>query len=180
MVFIIGLDDGLLPHNRSLDDPEEMAEERRLFYVGLTRAKFRLYLVRAEQRSLYGSYQDSIASRFLEDIPEDLLQPDPRGAGGAAGYSARRERISNWSDTDTRGLRTYRTPPPASAAPIIERRYHPAMRVRHGVWGEGMVLESRIQDGDETVDVVLKAWVSNAWLPRWQIWKFLPAKKNNK
>ena len=77
VVFIIGLDDGILPHNRSLDDPEEMAEERRLFYVGLTRAKYRLYLVRAEQRSLYGSFQDSIPSRFLEDIPEELVQAKP-------------------------------------------------------------------------------------------------------
>ena len=50
-VFITGLDEGFLPHSRSRDDPEEMAEERRLFYVGLTRAKDRLYLVRAEQRS---------------------------------------------------------------------------------------------------------------------------------
>jgi DNA helicase II / ATP-dependent DNA helicase PcrA len=62
VVFIIGLDDGMLPHSRSLDDPEEMAEERRLFYVGLTRAPpvpakwYRVYLVRAEQRSLNGSY----------------------------------------------------------------------------------------------------------------------------
>ena len=54
-MFIIGLDEGMLPHSRSLDDPEEMAEERRLFYVGLTRAKDRLYLVRAEQRSGYGA-----------------------------------------------------------------------------------------------------------------------------
>ncbi len=57
-VFIVGLDDGMLPHNRSLDDPEEMAEERRLFYVGLTRAKNRLYLVRAAQRTTYGSFQE--------------------------------------------------------------------------------------------------------------------------
>ena len=58
MVFITGLDDGMLPHSRSLDDPEEMAEERRLFYVGLTRAKQRIYMVRAAQRSTYGSFQE--------------------------------------------------------------------------------------------------------------------------
>jgi len=157
VVFITGLDDGLLPHNRSLDDPEEMAEERRLFYVGLTRAKYRLYLVRAEQRSLYGSYQDSIPSRFLSDIPAELLQSDSRRRRGT-GYQARRERVSNWNDMDTsRVLRTYRTPPPQSSAPIIERRYQPAMRVRHSVWGDGMVLESRLQDGDETVDVVFES-----------------------
>ncbi len=156
VVFIVGLDDGLLPHMRSLDDPEEMAEERRLFYVGLTRAKTRLYLVRAEQRSMYGSYQDSIASRFLQDIPEELILPDPRRRRGT-GYSARRSRTTDWGNVDTHALRTYRTPPPPSAAPIIEPRYRPAMRVRHSVWGDGMVLDSRIQDGDETVDVVFES-----------------------
>src|SRR5512133_1476124 len=115
VVMITGMDDGILPHSRSLDDPEEMAEERRLFYVGLTRAKYRLYLVRAEQRSLYGSYQDSIASRFLGDIPEELLEPDPRRKRGS-GYDARRNRVSNWANNDSRALNTYRTPPPPNAA----------------------------------------------------------------
>jgi DNA helicase-2/ATP-dependent DNA helicase PcrA len=156
VVFIVGLDDGLLPHIRSLDEPEEMAEERRLFYVGLTRAKVRLYLVRAEQRSMYGSYQDSIASRFLQDIPEDLILPDPRRRR-SAGVSARRSRTTDWGSNDTRALRTYRTPPPPSAAPIIEPHYRPAMRVRHNVWGDGMVLESRMQDGDETIDVIFES-----------------------
>ncbi|MCE1255164.1 MAG: UvrD-helicase domain-containing protein, partial [Anaerolineae bacterium] len=64
-VFITGLDEGLLPHSRSVDDPEEMAEERRLFYVGLTRAKDKVYLVRADQRSTYGSFEASEPSRFL-------------------------------------------------------------------------------------------------------------------
>jgi DNA helicase II / ATP-dependent DNA helicase PcrA len=154
VVFIVGLDDGLLPHNRALDDPEEMAEERRLFYVGLTRAKYRLYLVRAEQRSLYGSYQESIPSRFLEDIPEALVRAGSRRKR-ESGVSAKRNSTANWDES--RVLRTYRTPPPASSAPIIQVRYHPAMRVRHPSWGDGMVLESRIQDGDETVDVVFES-----------------------
>lgn len=167
VVFITGLDDGLIPHNRSLDDPEEMAEERRLFYVGLTRAKSRIYLVRAEQRSVYGSFQDSIPSRFLKDIPENLIRSDQPRRRGSHGYEARRERLTRWDDIDsarsqargsTQGGRIYKTPPPPSgAAPIIEQRYRPAMRIRHSVWGDGMVLESRIQDGDETVDVVFES-----------------------
>jgi DNA helicase II / ATP-dependent DNA helicase PcrA len=155
VVFILGLDDGMLPHNRSLDDPEEMAEERRLFYVGLTRARRKLYLVRAEQRSLYGSYSDSVPSRFLKDVPEALMQLDPRSRRRTGGYSARKNRNSDWEAPAP--LRTYRTPPPPSSAPIIEVRFRPAMRVRHPSWGEGMVLESRIQDGDETVDVVFES-----------------------
>ena len=93
-VFITGLDDGLLPHSRSRDDPEEMAEERRLFYVGLTRAKDRLYLVRAERRGSFGGYEESVPSQFLDDLPEKLLSatrrrdrlPGPaRSAGRLAG-----------------------------------------------------------------------------------------------
>ena len=72
-VYIIGLDEGLLPHNRSYEDPEEMAEERRLFYVGITRAKNNLILVRAGQRSNYGRFEYTVPSRFLDDIPEELI-----------------------------------------------------------------------------------------------------------
>jgi DNA helicase-2/ATP-dependent DNA helicase PcrA len=156
VVFIVGLDDGILPHMRALDDPEEMAEERRLFYVGLTRAKFRLYLVRAEQRSLYGSYQESIPSRFLEDIPENLVRAASRRRR-ESGFSARRDSTSRWDAGESRALRTFKSPPPPSSAPILQVRYRPAMRVHHPSWGDGMVLESRIQDGDETVDVIFES-----------------------
>jgi DNA helicase-2/ATP-dependent DNA helicase PcrA len=148
-VFIIGLDEGLLPHSRSVDEPEEMAEERRLFYVGMTRAKDRLFLVRASQRSTYGSYEMSEPSRFLRDLPDNLVRQE-----------GLRQRVRR---TDTQWNRNERwegttlaptPPPPARSAPIIEQRYHPAMRVRHPVWGEGMVLNSRIQDQDETIDVM--------------------------
>ena len=72
-VFIVGLDDGLLPHSRSFDEPEEMEEERRLFYVGITRAKDRLYLIRSVQRGGRGYAEETFPSRFLDDIPADLL-----------------------------------------------------------------------------------------------------------
>jgi DNA helicase-2/ATP-dependent DNA helicase PcrA len=151
-VFIIGLDEGLLPHARSRDDPEEMAEERRLFYVGMTRAKDRLYLVRAVQRSTYGSSEYSEPSRFLQDIPDSLLRQE--------GVSQRVRRLdTQWRrDEPWQGTTLAPTPPPpARHAAIIEQRYHPAMRVQHPVWGEGMVLNSRIQDQDETVDVMFKS-----------------------
>jgi DNA helicase II / ATP-dependent DNA helicase PcrA len=72
-VFIVGLDDGILPHSRSFDEPEEMEEERRLFYVGITRAKDRLYLVRSVQRGGRGYAEETFPSRFLDDIPPELL-----------------------------------------------------------------------------------------------------------
>src|SRR5512139_2572118 len=72
-VFIVGLDDGILPHSRSFDEPEGMEEERRLFYVGITRAKDKLYLIRAIQRGGRGAAEETFPSRFLDDVPADLL-----------------------------------------------------------------------------------------------------------
>jgi len=159
-VFIIGLDDGLLPHSRAKDDEEELAEERRLFYVGITRARDRVYLVRAGQRSTYGAPEEQIPSEFLDDIPEELLQrqgQQRRSYGSDYG-----SRPKTWNVGSARGSSSgssasstvWRSTPPAqSAAPIIEQRYHPADHVQHGTWGHGIVMDSRVQDGDETVDV---------------------------
>jgi DNA helicase-2/ATP-dependent DNA helicase PcrA len=98
-VFIIGLDDGTLPHSRSFDDDEELSEERRLFYVGITRTRNMLYLVRAQRRSLYGSYEPQIPSRFLIDVPADLVIEDPSSGYSSFGFSdQRRGRISRWEN----------------------------------------------------------------------------------
>jgi len=142
-VFIVGLDDGILPHSRSFDEPEEMEEERRLFYVGITRAKDRLYLVRCLRRGGHGYAEETVASRFLEDIPEGLVSG--RGRAGTT-RAARRERTQTWS-----------LPTPNQPAPIIEARFRAGMRIQHSMWGEGMVLDSRVQDGDEIVDVVFES-----------------------
>jgi DNA helicase-2/ATP-dependent DNA helicase PcrA len=74
-VFIVGLEEGILPHRKSFDDPEEMEEERRLCYVGITRAKKRLYLLRSYRRSLFGGSTANPASRFLQDISPHLISP---------------------------------------------------------------------------------------------------------
>jgi len=105
-VFIIGLDDGTLPHSRAFEDDEEMAEERRLFYVGITRARNVLYLVRAQRRSMYGAYEQQLPSRFLKDVPENLVQQDFSSAltsFGSSSYksnqSGRRfEKSSRWEN----------------------------------------------------------------------------------
>jgi len=73
VVFLVGLEEGLLPHNRSMGDPAELEEERRLCYVGMTRAEKRLFLCHAEYRSLFGQFQMNRPSRFLEDIPPGML-----------------------------------------------------------------------------------------------------------
>jgi DNA helicase-2/ATP-dependent DNA helicase PcrA len=95
VVFLTGLEDGIFPHMRSLDDPVELAEERRLAYVGITRAQSRLYLTRAEVRRAWGAPQWYPASRFLEEIPDSLMdwrrqsQRTPLQALAAAPSAAR-------------------------------------------------------------------------------------------
>jgi len=72
-VFIVGVEEGIFPHSRSLMDESEMEEERRLAYVGITRAKERLHLVHAEERNIYGRFQANPRSRFIDNIPEHLI-----------------------------------------------------------------------------------------------------------
>src|SRR5207253_1120364 len=73
-VFIVGMEEGLCPHSRSIDDPSQMEEERRLVYVGITRAMKGLFLVYATRRMLYGNAMMNQLSRFLVDIPPELSQ----------------------------------------------------------------------------------------------------------
>jgi DNA helicase-2/ATP-dependent DNA helicase PcrA len=158
-VFIVGLDEGLLPHSRSFDDVEEMAEERRLFYVGVTRAKDHLYLVRAERRSTYGQFEVNEASRFLEDLPDELVQHEgavrPWKAGKTSGESwygqKQQPRLERWQSNLRQGAGAGKA---ESSANMVQPRYRPAMRVRHAKWGEGMVVGSKVVDGEEEVDVM--------------------------
>jgi DNA helicase II / ATP-dependent DNA helicase PcrA len=141
-VFIVGLDDGILPHSRSFDEPEGMEEERRLFYVGITRAKDKLYLIRAIQRGGRGAAEETYPSRFLDDVPADLLIGKSRTGRSIHGRAPE----TLWSG--------YARPQSAS---IVEVKYRAGTHVRHSVWGEGIVLDSRIQDNDEIVDVVFES-----------------------
>jgi len=146
VVFIVGLNDGTLPHSRSFDDPDSMEEERRLFYVGITRAKDRLYLSFAQNRSLYGYSEPSEPSRFLNDIPENLWEETTGRSGRRMGESYRR--AETWQSAA-------RPAAPTQPRPAVQ--YQPGMRVMHPVWGEGMVLNSRIQDDDEVVDIFFES-----------------------
>jgi DNA helicase-2/ATP-dependent DNA helicase PcrA len=147
-VFIVGLDEYYLPHSRSLDDSEALAEERRLFYVGLTRAKHRLYLVRAKRRrSPYGSYETMQPSRFLEDIPTELY----RGHISFAYEQRDTYNMSVYQWDRSYGSQQHRKSSPKSNPKV--QRFHPDMRVKHPVYGEGLVRNSRLEYGDETVEV---------------------------
>lgn len=132
IVFIVGLEEGLLPHSRSLDDPEQLAEERRLMYVGITRARDRLYLTRASRRAHYGSYESTCPSRFLVEIPANLIEGAPERS-----FSAGRTWAISWQ------------PSPAA-------RFEEGDRVHHAAFGEGIVAESQVRSGEEEVTVVFK------------------------
>ena len=130
VVFLTGLEDGVFPHMRSLGDPKELEEERRLAYVGITRAEQRLYLSRAMVRAAWGSPSYNPASRFLDDIPADLV--DWHGQVGAGPTPAKKlaDRTIARGRVAGPGLR-----------PIIA--LNPGDRVNHDAFGMGTVVAVR-------------------------------------
>jgi DNA helicase-2/ATP-dependent DNA helicase PcrA len=141
VVFICGLNEGTLPHSRSFDDLEAMEEERRLLYVGITRAKDRLYLVYAENRNAFGYPERADPSRFLSDIPDELLDE--------TSYM-QRIRTPQLGNYNVKAAQWDSKLPDRSST---TQHFKPGAKVEHPVWGEGMVLSSRIQDDDEIVDI---------------------------
>jgi DNA helicase-2/ATP-dependent DNA helicase PcrA len=146
VVFLTGLEEGVLPHQRSFEDPEEMAEERRLMYVGVTRAQDRLYLTRAFRRTFRGQSDVSDPSRFLDDIPGELTT----GHYGRA--SRRRTTAPPKTDQSTRWRPSLR--------PTVEKeqsqQFRAGQRVRHANFGEGIVIESKLRQDDEELTIVFE------------------------
>ena len=143
VVFLVGMEEGLLPHQRSLDDPtgDAIAEERRLCYVGITRAQQRLYLSCAFRRHLYGQTAPGLPSRFLGDIPQALLKPPREGAAPVppprAGY--REQAIRRQVEA-------------APARPPVQR-FAQGDRVAHPTFGTGVVVKSTLTRSDEELMV---------------------------
>src|SRR4030042_1841466 len=124
VVFIAGLNDGTLPHSRSFDDLEAMQEERRLLYVGITRAKDRLYLVYAQNRNAFG-YPDPVEpSRFLSDIPDHLVNEI------SSMRSTGRSRLGNF---DPKAIQ-WGSKRPGYARDLCQKD-QPGAHVQHPVWG---------------------------------------------
>ncbi len=156
-VFIIGLEDGIFPHVRALTEPEELEEERRLCYVGITRARRRLALTHAWSRQLFGSTHYNPPSRFLKEIPEHLMEEIGRkrsASGGGwrdsgrrdrSGYGSGRERIVAALEPSPAGRRLV-GPPPVRTTGGDQLGLRVGDDVVHGKWGEGVVLEIIGQD----------------------------------
>jgi DNA helicase-2/ATP-dependent DNA helicase PcrA len=149
VVFLLGLEDGVFPHLRSIGEPEQLEEERRLAYVGITRARERLYLTSAWSRNIFGSTQYNPPSRFLDEIPGELVTEVGGNKRGQSG-SGWRSGFRRGDDTDGRVFggrqRMYEAaarpavePPPTTGAENLGLRT--GDDVRHGKWGDGVILE---------------------------------------
>jgi len=132
-VFIVGMEDGILPHFKSFDNPEQMEEERRLCYVGITRAKQRIYLVRAFRRSLMGSSTVNKPSRFLNDIPQHLISSGGWWQGEESQIATA---MYSWD----------RTPG------VVTLELKPGDHVYHAQFGNGVVVNChKVKDDKEVV-----------------------------
>lgn len=178
VVFIVGLEDGMLPHSRSLDEGESLAEERRLFYVGITRARDRLYLSHVFRRVFYGESEISVPSRFLDDLPMELVD----GVGPGQRRQQSKSRASSWSwsgESAGRSRASHMSPkhPHLATNDSAERswpeprhrhsnlpedltlgvsdapQFKTGEKVRHAKFGQGIVIESKMTGNDEEVTV---------------------------
>ena len=128
-VFIVGCEENIFPHSRAHLDPHELEEERRLMYVGVTRAMKKLYLVAAKQRNLYGDYQRNAISRFIKDIPDSLINK----------VGIEKTYLEEFMDEPV-----YEIPKISKFIPeTAEQKYKDGERVMHATYGEGMVVERR-------------------------------------
>ena len=155
VVVMAGLEEGLFPHSRSTDDEAELEEERRLCYVGITRAQRRLLLTSASRRRVFGEYQSSDPSRFIAEIPPDLLD-EVAPASGAGSYQ------SSSGDVRSGAYRRSRNDGPYGRGTREERQPYayededqsvpaglrPGSRVRHPTFGVGTILSVEPLDDD--------------------------------
>jgi DNA helicase-2/ATP-dependent DNA helicase PcrA len=127
-VFLTGMEDGIFPHSRTLDDKDEIEEERRLAYVGLTRARERLYISRAEYRSTWGAPNYNPPSRFLEEIPEDVITWRNQSSDSLISSMTKKSRM------------TTAPPPRATGKKSMAMELAVGERVSHDTFGLGTVV----------------------------------------
>jgi DNA helicase-2/ATP-dependent DNA helicase PcrA len=182
VVFLVGCEEGIFPHNRALLDPRELEEERRLAYVGITRARERLHVSHAWQRMLWGQSQYNPPSRFLSEVPAELF--DRRGNVDSGADSERVIGAGAWRDRDVPAYRRRDEEPSgrtfgAGAERKATRQPTPARSeaeyshlkagddVEHAIFGEGVILaitgtgdktEATVRFRDRGTKHLLLAW----------------------
>jgi DNA helicase II / ATP-dependent DNA helicase PcrA len=137
-VFLTGLEEGIFPHDRALSDSDELEEERRLCYVGITRARERLYITHTWVRTLYGQTRDAIISRFLKEIPDALIEDvsDP--------YNLRSRDVAPMTRSESLSERVGRlalTKSPLKSSGAENLGLAPGDQIVHARWGEGNIVE---------------------------------------
>jgi DNA helicase II / ATP-dependent DNA helicase PcrA len=161
LVFMAGLEDGLFPHSRSRDDEAELEEERRLCYVGMTRARERLVLTSAARRRVFGDYQPTAPSRFLEEVPSELIELatgfQSSYQRALPSYEVRANPYARRGSSGGPG-RVRETPGAAFAAYEDEDQSaagnpRPGARVRHAQFGVGTVITVEPLDDDAKIVV---------------------------
>lgn len=135
IVFLVGMDEGLFPHSRTLLDESQIEEERRLAYVGITRAERQLYVTNASTRTMYGRISAYLPSRFLDEIPQDLVEDYKRRSSmpdRSQGQVPSQQRLSILSKPIATNLPKKRP---------VDSSWKAGDKVRHKLWGVGTVLE---------------------------------------
>jgi len=146
VVFITGLEDGLFPVLRSLDEPEALEEERRLFYVGLTRAKEKIYLSCAERRRLFYDSNFRLPSRFLDEIDSTVLRRTKASSRNAA--------ISMHADVQNRKKEAYDSHPDYEDFSQEKIQYRPGVCVNHEKYGKGRIV--RVEGEGQKKKVIVR------------------------
>ena len=153
VVILAGLEEGLFPHSRSSDDEEELEEERRLCYVGMTRARSRLVLTGAARRRIFGEYQSSKPSRFIDEVPSELVEQIAPSYSSASAYQGNFPHYEFRTNPYGRGRRGDRAKETAATyayededQSVIPLKL--GMKVRHPQFGIGTVLSVEVLDDD--------------------------------
>ena len=146
VVFIPGMEEGIFPHSRALFDGEQMEEERRLCYVGMTRARERLFLLYANSRLLYGSTNHNPPSRFILEIPAELQAEGSEWGTRARAAGGHGAGAASWSAPTFAGLPTTESGAAIHREQMLGLNLQPGDRIKHAKFGEGIVGEV---NGDE-------------------------------
>jgi DNA helicase II / ATP-dependent DNA helicase PcrA len=170
VVFLIGLEEGVFPHSRSLMEEAEMEEERRLAYVGITRAEQDLYITNAQMRTLFGRTSMNAASRFIKEIPDDLIEPfqKPGRMGTSSGLAA-----PSFSRQTAAGPRNPVVRPTLQSTGGDGIGWNVGDKAEHGKWGIGTVVSVKGEGEGKELDIAFPKPVGIKRL----LAKFAPIKK---
>lgn len=154
VVFLVGMEDGLFPLSRALLEEDQLEEERRLAYVGITRAKHKLYLTNAYSRMMYGRMQNNQPSRFLDEIDSADLEMEnsvPEGVGN----SSFQVQTAPFANVDERARAQVYTPKvkPSGAIGAEKKGWHVGDQVEHKAWGRGVVAKVNGTGEDMELDI---------------------------